>query len=227
MNAQDYPNGAQSGYAAFDLETANKDLSSICAIGLVVIDGGEVVKRVSYLVRPPKLDFEYTGINGIGQNDVKDKPAFHELWPELKQYFQNRFVIAHNADFDVSALRHVLNLYGISHPTLCYLCTRKLAKRLWPGLDSYGLARVSIHLGVDFAHHDPAEDAFACAHIAVRGCQQLAVETLEDLANQTGILLGRMGPGRFEKCRLIPQPRTVGGEQAQRRNRGKSRCSLE
>lgn len=209
MNAQDYSSGPQSGYVAFDLETANKDPSSICAIGLAVIDGGKVVKRATCLIRPPKLDFEYTWINRIGENDVRDKPAFHEVWPQVKQYFENRFVIAHNADFDVSALRHALNVYAIPCPTFRYLCTRKLAKRLWPGLDSYGLARVSIHLGVDFIHHDPAEDAFACAHIALRGCEQLGVENLEDLANRTGILLGRMRPGRLEKCRLISQPGTV------------------
>ena len=50
MNAQDYSSGPQSGYVAFDLETANKDPSSICAIGLAVIDGGKVVKRATCLI---------------------------------------------------------------------------------------------------------------------------------------------------------------------------------
>jgi DNA polymerase III subunit epsilon len=220
----DYSKRLQSGYVAFDVETATKDPSSVCAIGLAMIDGRRVVERSSYLIRPPKPDFEYTWIHGIGANDLREKPSFHELWPRLKQYFENRFVIAHNADFDVSALRHVLDRYSISRPTLCYLCTRRLAKRLWPGLDSYGLARIAIHLGVDFTHHDPAEDAFACAHIALQGCEQLKVESLEDLAGQAGILLGRMSPDCFEKCRVIPRSATVTEEeedQKLRRNRGK------
>jgi DNA polymerase III subunit epsilon len=207
MRALDYSYGPQPGYVAFDVETASKDPSSLCAVGLAVIDGGRVVKRGSYLIRPPTPHFAYSCIHGIGANDLREKPAFHEFWPWLKQYFENRIVMAHNADFDVSALRHALDAYGIPHPTLCYLCTQRLAKRLWPGLDSYGLARIAIHLRVDFTHHDPAEDAFACAHIVLRGCEQLKVETIEDLARQTGILLGRMSPDHFEKCRLIPRPR--------------------
>jgi DNA polymerase III subunit epsilon len=206
MRALYYSDGAQPGYVAFDVETATKDPSSVCAVGLAVIDGGKVVERGSYLIRPPTPGFAYTCIHGICANDLREKPAFHEFWPWLKQYFENQFVIAHNADFDVSALRHALDAYGIPHPTLCYLCTQRLAKRLWPGLDSYGLARIAIHLGVDFTHHDPAEDAFACAHIVLRGCEQLKVETIEDLARRTGILLGRMSPDHFEKCRLIPRP---------------------
>lgn len=206
MRALDYSYGPQPGYVAFDVETASKDPSSVCAVGLAVIDGGTVVKRGSYLIRPLTPHFAYTCIHGIGANDLREKPPFDEFWPWLKQYFENRLVMAHNADFDVSALRHALDAYGIPHPTLCYLCTQRLAKRLWPGLDSYGLARIAIHLGVDFTHHDPAEDAFACAHIVLRGCELLKVETIEDLARRTGILLGRMSPDHFEKCRLIPRP---------------------
>jgi len=204
MRALDYSYGPRPGYVAFDVETASKDPFSVCPVGLAVIDGGRVVKRGSCLMRPPTPHFAYRCIHGIGANDLREKPAFHEFWPWLKQYFENRLVIAHNADFDVSVLRQALDAYGIAHPTLCYLCTQRLAKRLWPDLDSYGLGRIAIHLGVDFTHHDPVEAAFACAHIVLRGCEQLKVESIEDSAKQTGILLGRMSPECFEECRFIP-----------------------
>ena len=45
MRALDYSYGPQPGYVAFDVETASKDPSSVCAVGLAVIDGGRVVKR--------------------------------------------------------------------------------------------------------------------------------------------------------------------------------------
>jgi hypothetical protein len=45
------------GYVAFDVETVTKDASSVCAVGLAVIDGRRVVERGSYLIRPPTLDF--------------------------------------------------------------------------------------------------------------------------------------------------------------------------
>src|SRR5215472_11929065 len=90
---------------------------------------------------------------------------------------------------------------------LCAICVRRGSPsafgRVWTAM---ALPRIAIHLGLNFTHHDPAEDAFACAHIVLRGCEQLKVETIEDLARRTGILLGRMSPDHFEKCRLIPWP---------------------
>jgi DNA polymerase-3 subunit epsilon len=193
----------QTSYVAFDFETANRRRFSVCALGIAVIEDGQVVEKGSCLIKPPDLDFENSTVHGITREDVEDKPKFDELWPLLEQYFQNRSVVAHSASFDVGALREVLGEYGIVVPSLRFLCTRRLAKRVWPELGSYGLASIAAYLGVQFRHHDPAEDAFACAQIVVRGCQERGVSTLEELADIAGIAWGRLWAGGFERCRVL------------------------
>src|SRR3989338_7765132 len=147
-------------YVAIDFETANSQRSSVCAMGIAVIDGARIRRRARWLVRPRPLYFDSynTYIHGISEEDVAGEPEFHERWNEFKQYFEGRQIIAHNASFDVSVLRHVLDLYRIPYPTLGYFCTRVIAKHTWPQLISYSLSTVSSHLHIKFRYHDPEED---------------------------------------------------------------------
>ena len=43
-------------FVAVDFETANSDRGSICALGIVVVSEGVVVRKVRRLVRPLRLD---------------------------------------------------------------------------------------------------------------------------------------------------------------------------
>lgn len=67
---------------AIDFETANAKRSSVCAVGIALVEGKEIVQRSSWLVRPPELDFDPYNIyiHGITEDDVRDKPEFNQLW---------------------------------------------------------------------------------------------------------------------------------------------------
>ena len=179
-------------WVAIDFETANAKHSSACALGIAVVEDGRITKRASWLIRPRELYFNYynTYIHGITKEDVKDKPQFNELWNDFKPFLEGKTVIAHNAGFDIGVLRQLLDESGIPYPELHYFCTRVLAKKVWPTLNSYRLNMISAHLGISLKHHDAEEDAVACAEISLRCCDEMGVSRLEDLAMKFGITKG-------------------------------------
>jgi DNA polymerase-3 subunit epsilon len=190
-------------FIAIDFETANSSRSSVCALGLVVVDGGEVVERNSWLVRPEPLVFDGFNImiHGITADDVRNEPTFEQLWPEVfLPYFQTGPMLAHNASFDMSVLRRVLDQYGITYPHFFYYCTRVISKRCWPGLESYALDTVADHVRIEFEHHDPVEDAHAAALIAMMAHAKHGVSDLYHLSELLVFKPGELFPGGYRPC---------------------------
>lgn len=177
-------------YVALDFETANHNRSSVCSVGIAVVNNGDVVERKSWLVKPSNLYFHpfFTRIHGISDKDVIDKPNFKELWDsDLKDYLTGKTIIAHNASFDFSVLRYVLNEYSIDYPQLYYQCSLVIARKTWPGLASYRLNNLARRFGITFKHHDAAEDAFACAKIVLEASAALKAQSFNDLTSRLAI----------------------------------------
>ena len=63
---------------------------------------------------------------------------------------------------------------------------------LWPGLINYRLLTVASHLGVKFRHHNPEDDAMACAKVALKACEEKEVASLEELATTLKRKPGRL-----------------------------------
>jgi len=181
-------------WAAIDFETANANRTSACALGLVVVQEAQVAKQRSWLIRPSKICFDLNNvmIHGITADSVADKPTFAELWDEVHSEIQGMPLVAHNASFDVSVLRHALDDYKIPYPELDYYCSRAIARALWTALPSYGLELVSHCLGLPFKHHAVEEDAMACAAIVLRGCSEVGVKDLTQLADHLMIRCGHL-----------------------------------
>ena len=154
-------------FAAIDFETADYDRDSACALAVVVAEAGEIIYKGYTLVRPPRRNFVFSYLHGITWNDVKDKPDFKELWPKLRPLFKGvDFIAAHNASFDRSVLYTCCDYAGIEPPGHGFLCTMKLARRLW-NLRPTKLPDVCRYLGIGLKHHDAASDALACAKIVL------------------------------------------------------------
>lgn len=114
-------------------------------------------------------------------SDVIAAPAFPEVFAEFEHYFTSSLVLAHNAAFDLSVLAASLRVYGLEPPSFEAVCTVKLAKTVWPTLSTHKLNVVSQHLGISFAHHNPEDDAVACALVALAAASQLGLHDLRDL----------------------------------------------
>jgi DNA polymerase-3 subunit epsilon len=155
-------------YAALDFETADYGRDSACALSVVLLENERIIDRWTSLIRPPRREFVFTYLHGISWQDVKDKPAFGELWPTVSRWMGPvDFLAAHNASFDRSVLRACCDMSGHEPVSVPFLCTVKLARATW-GIFPTKLSDVARHLQIPLQHHDAASDAFACAQILVK-----------------------------------------------------------
>ena len=159
-------------FAAIDFETADYERDSACALSVVVVHQGEVVERWHSLIQPPRRTFFFTYLHGISWNDVKGKPKFDQIMPEIRRLLEPvDFVAAHNASFDRSVLRACCDLYGLAHIGLPFVCTVKLARKAW-ALKPAALPNVCAHLRIPLKHHDAESDSHACALILLSALSQ-------------------------------------------------------
>jgi DNA polymerase III subunit epsilon len=154
--------------AAIDFETADYGRDSACALAVVIGEKGKIVKKAYSPIRPPRRDFVFSYLHGITWQDVKKKPSFQELWPEFEELLIDvDFIAAHNASFDRSVLHTCCEATGHKPPDKNYLCTMKLARRVW-NIRPTKLSDVCRHFQIQLNHHDAASDALACARIVLQ-----------------------------------------------------------
>ena len=190
-------------FTAIDFETATSVYSSICSMGICVVENNKVVERRDILIRPEPFEFkEYnTKIHGIEPYMVENERKFCDCWKEIKPYLENKTIIAHNAQFDVGALRATLDLFGIEYPAFDYLCTVKLSQKAYPGLASHKLNNLGAVLGIEFEHHRAGEDAYACACVMLKILKDYKLDTIQDIVDKFEIGVGKIFPGFYEPCR--------------------------
>ncbi|MDP2410084.1 MAG: exonuclease domain-containing protein [Pseudolabrys sp.] len=177
---------------AIDFETANEERRSACAIGLAWIESGAVVRRERRLIRPREMRFNWHNIrvHGIRPEDVLDKPEFPDVLSEFLPDMSGALILAHNATFDIGVLCASLTEYRQSFPEFSYYCTMDISRRAWPELRTVSLDAVARHVKIEFKHHDPAEDAFACAEIAMAAARSVGVSEVIDLSRKLSIQPG-------------------------------------
>lgn len=187
---------------AIDFETANEQRGSACSVGLAWIEDGRVTRVEERLIRP--RDIRFSGMNiaihGIRPEDVEDAPEFPEVMDEFHDDFRDATMIAHNAAFDFSVWRASLDLYRQSYPELTYLCSLKMAQRIWPHFLSHRLNLIAEHLGLRFVHHNAAEDAAVCAAAAIEMARVVKASTVASIPAVIGMKPGRLMPRGYEPC---------------------------
>ena len=127
-------------FTFFDVETPNRKNDRICSIGIIKVAlGGEVIERASFLINPEtSFDDFNMRLTGVCPANVKDSPAFDELWENcLRGLFADSILVAHNAVFDMSVLCKTLMEYGYDKPMFRYLCTKEMACEIHPEFDNY------------------------------------------------------------------------------------------
>lgn len=194
---------------AIDFETANETRASPCSIGLAWINDGRIEEIEHHYIRPPGMRFSSWNIafHGIGPAQVADADEFPEVLARLAPRLTGRTVLAHNAAFDMSVVRGTCDAYGLPYPEFDYLCTVKLAQQSWPMLSSAKLNVVCDHLGIQFQHHDAAQDAFACASVALAAMHATGTECLISLAAATSVTTGRLNADSYRPCSAPGRPR--------------------
>ena len=144
-------------FTAIDFETAHGKRYSICQVGIVRVENGEIKETYSKLVKPPDNYYFYrnTEIHGISAYDTINEFTFAEIWHEIKPFIENQNLVAHNAAFDISCLNQAFEFYNIEPVNFNQFCTYKM----------YGqnLADLCTKFNIKLNHHDALGDALACA----------------------------------------------------------------
>jgi DNA polymerase-3 subunit epsilon len=158
-------------FVAIDFETADTGRDSACAVGVVRVEKGRIVRSESRLIRPPRRDFVFTYIHGIAWEDVAEAAPFRDVWGELEGLLDGAdFFAAHNASFDKSVLAACCTAARTDPPALPFQCTVRLARRVW-GIRPTTLPDVCRALDIRLRHHDALSDAEACARIMIAALQ--------------------------------------------------------
>ncbi|UJW74120.1 3'-5' exonuclease [Rhizobium sp. SL42] len=187
---------------AIDFETANEERGSACSVGLAWIEEGRIVRVEERLIRPRSMRFSpfNVAIHGIRAEHVEDASAFPEVMDEFADDFAGATMIAHNAAFDFSVWRASLDDYRMAYPTFSYLCSVKMAQRVWPHLPSHKLNILAEHLGMRFVHHNAAEDAVVCAQASIVMAEEMGAARILDLAAMIGLTPGRLHATGYQAC---------------------------
>ena len=149
-------------YVALDIETANDFRGSICSIGLVKFQDGNIIDTFYTLINPEEeFDDFNIFIHGITPEDVRDSPTFPEVRKAIVDFIGSDIVVAHFAQFDMGALNDVYNKYQLDYDDIKYICSYRLAKVAMPGQLNYKLKNLSKALNIQLDHHNALSDAKA------------------------------------------------------------------
>ena len=198
-------------FVAIDFETATSNYTSVCSLGICVVENDIITDRKEILIKPVPFEFnDYNiKIHGIKPEMVEDKPTFDMYWDSVRPYLENKTVIAHNADFDVGALCATLEHFNIPFPTFDYLCTVKLSQKAYPELTSHKLNNLCEALGVRFHHHRAYDDAYACAMVLLRILEDYSLLSLEEIEECFEIEIGHLTPDTHLKCKKNKKKKTT------------------
>lgn len=196
-------------FLAIDFETATAAKNSTCEIGLTKVVDGKIVQSFSRLIkpRPARFHFFNTKIHGINLSMVENEPEFNEVWKELESDFEDQFLIAHNAAFDMGVIRSVLNQFNLPFPDCNYACSVQIAKKAWPDRTTHSLDQMANFLALKFDHHRAGDDSRVCAEIVLAAAEDAGAESIEHLLQIHGLqkknLLDKVAPRKLKHSKML------------------------
>jgi DNA polymerase-3 subunit epsilon len=163
-------------FVVVDVETANRSRASICQIGLVVVEGREIVEEVQTLIDPDQaFDPMNISIHGITPEDVRSAPTFRAGYEEIEPYFYDAPVLGHS-NFDKAAFRAEFARWGMANGDIHWADTIPIIRKGFPKLEGgYSLKNLTTHFGISFKHHDALEDARAAAQITLMALDEIGL----------------------------------------------------
>lgn len=203
-------------YLALDFETGNASPLSACALGISAFEDDVLVHEQVSLIKPPagagKFHWGNVRVNHIKESMVADAPAFDAVWRTVADQAEGSVLVCHNAMFDTGVLNACLAHYHLPVPSCRFVCTVKVARRVWPELENHKLDTVSAALGIPLDHHEAGSDARAAGLILQAALRETGCRDADALAVRIGMQLGRMSCMGMVPCSIAKENR--GGKSA-------------
>lgn len=191
-------------FVALDVETANAFHGSICQVGLARVEAGRVVGSWTSLMRPPTghdtFDPDNVAVHHITAADVASHPRFVDIWPQIDRLITGQPIVAHNANFDLRAIREALGWCGLPWPHLDVACSLVLARKRYD-IPAHTLDACCAVAGITLArHHDALHDAMACAHLTIDMAARVGARDLDEMLEASGVAWGRLDSKGYSPC---------------------------
>jgi DNA polymerase III subunit epsilon len=159
-------------HVVVDLETTGlspRKGHRIIEIGAVAVENAAIVEEFTTLIDPGvPIPITVQAIHGITDEMLEGSPKPEEALPRFREFIGNSVLIAHNAAFEVTFLRHELARLKLGFPNR-HVCTLEISRRLLPRLPDYTLETIYLHLFPDPAfirqNHRALDDARMTAKI--------------------------------------------------------------
>ncbi|MCX7797305.1 MAG: exonuclease domain-containing protein [Melioribacter sp.] len=190
MELKDIP-FEKAEYCVFDFETTGTSpkLDKVIEIGIVKISNSKIVDKFQSLINPGQpIPYYITLLTGIKNSDVINAPYFEDLYEKIKEFVGDSILVAHNLNFDYSFMKNECQRANLEMLDNYAICTLKLAKRLFPELQSKSLSTLVKYFNIKHRNvHSGLGDAIATAKILLKMFPYLRNEhnanTLEDIIN--------------------------------------------
>lgn len=156
-------------FVVIDFETACYSKLSACSIGVALFEAGSLTESRQWLLKPiDEGKWSFSKIHGLTHQDCKNQATIKDIWYELEGYLNNKFIVAHNAIFDMTVLKESLEYYGIEYKNYHYGCTKNLATAYFPYLNNNSLKNICEFLNIEYGEHDAERDAVSTGEVFLK-----------------------------------------------------------
>ncbi len=136
-------------FAVIDLETTGVgNLDTILEIGIVLVDGNEIVLEWETLINPNR-DVSNSHIHGVDPGMFSTAPVFEEIQNDVAKLLDGRILVAHNLPFDRRMLNQQLSRIRSDFELGVGFCTYKATKlSLNDACHQYGINNSQSHRAI-------------------------------------------------------------------------------
>ncbi len=194
-----------------DVETTGLDskVDKIVELSFVEIDEEfNVVSKLATKVNPLKsICPAASAVHGIIDADVIEAPLLEEVLQSFGvDYFDDVFLIAHNAQFDQRFLDYYWDIQGV-------FCTLHAARRMYPDAPNHKLQTLRFFLGLAIDRDVAAHSAEGDVAVLVSLLKRMVEESDTDLPTFVDLMLEpieveTMPFGKYKGCSLQSLPKT-------------------
>ena len=180
-------------FVTLDMELADRMLPSICSITIIEWNDNNIVNIIDTYINPDcEVEEFFADRHGITNEMLKDAPTLPEKWIEIYDALDHKMVFAHNANRTIKALKQRASVDLLKMPDLRFGDTASLARRTWPGLDSYKLQELTETLNITKFHNNSYEDAKSVAKIVNMASELFDADSPGELFRLSGYAGGIM-----------------------------------
>ncbi len=138
-------------FAIIDVETTGLSAKQekLTEIAIIIHDGFAEVERFQTLLNPErKIPYRITQLTGINDQMVANSPKFYEVAKKIIELTEGKTIVAHNVTFDYGFIKAEFMEFGYDFQRET-LCTVRTSRKVFPGMPSYSLSRLTTAFGIE------------------------------------------------------------------------------